>query len=584
MTRPDPTRLRRTAWLMLAVLVAVAAVLLVGAASRPAAADPSPAPAPPVAPTVKPSVPAPSGSGKPSPSVSVTPSVSLPLDEEPAWYDLSGQVREAISDFLAWAVATGLNPLLQTLGETVLATPDLTGDDRVRQVWTGSLVVTNAAFVLLVILGGFVITSDGATQRGYGLREIAPRLALAAAAANMSLVVVAKAISVTNALTAAIAGRGVDPATAAAAIRESTENAMKFSGFLHSMLSLGLLVMAIVVVITFILRVMLLVALIGLAPLALACHALPQTEQLAFVWWRSLTACLLIQVGQTIVLVAGLRVFLTPTGETLLGIPASKNGLLGLLICLTMLWLLVKVPFWTKQYVLAGLTQQRGPGLFRQIIGTIIAVKTLGGLTRVLPRSGTRPRPIRRAAHPSTALAGRVTPRRTSGHKRPVRPVTASPAVRRRPGPVGPAEFTHAPTFHQPLPASAGHTDPEFSRPPAAAAPMKRPTGSAPAARFTDRPAPQAPPRPSGPAPAIRFTPPPQPAAPTARPAARPAAPPAVKPAAGTPAPQLFSHAGKPHTAPPRPPAPVTPVFSHPRPKPTPRRGHRRGGGSNPRK
>ncbi|MGH3739477.1 MAG: hypothetical protein ACRDT6_28335, partial [Micromonosporaceae bacterium] len=555
------------------LLVAIVAALAVAFGGEPVAADPAPTPAPGSTPAPAPA-PSPRPSSAPSGAPSSSPPAGIPAPSfpaptpdpglgDPAWYDLPGQVRQAISGFLAWAVKTALNPALRALGESVLATPDLTGDTRVRQVWTGSLVVINAVFVLLVIAGGFVIVTSGGT---HGLREIAPRLAFAALAANLSLLVVGKAITATNAVTAAIAGRGVDPATASAAIKEITDKAMRGEAFLHTILSLGLVVMAIIVVITFILRVMLMVALIGLAPLALACHALPQTEQLAYTWWRSLAACLAIQIGQTIVLVAGLRVFLTPSGKTLLGVPSTSSGLLGLLVCLTMLWLLIKVPLWTKQYVLAGLGQ--GKGIVRKIIGTILLFKTVGRLTGITGNTGNHTARRARTAHRAVPARSASPARQRRGPRSP-----RKVAARRTPTQVGPAEFTHAPTFHQPLPAPAGHTDLEFSNPPATAIPTKRPTGSVRPSRFSDTPAKQAPlRRPSTPAPTMRFTPPP--AAPPAAPSGvKPAAPPGVKPAAGAPAPLLFSGAGKPHTAPKRPPAPVTPVFSHPEPKPQKKRG-----------
>jgi hypothetical protein len=41
--------------------------------------------------------------------------------------------------------------------------------------------------------------------------------------------------------------------------------------------------------------------LIAVAPFALACHALPQTEGIARWWWRAFTAILAIQSAQAVV-------------------------------------------------------------------------------------------------------------------------------------------------------------------------------------------------------------------------------------------------------------------------------------------
>ena len=59
---------------------------------------------------------------------------------------------------------------------------------------------------------------------------------------------------------------------------------------LFSLLILAALVMAVVVVITFLLRTAMLALLVGLAPLALTCHATPYTEGLAYTWWRAVGA------------------------------------------------------------------------------------------------------------------------------------------------------------------------------------------------------------------------------------------------------------------------------------------------------
>ena len=307
----------------------------------PAAADPSPAPAPAPAPAPSPA-PTPGQPPHPGPSApspaptkptSTSPSTppAAPGLDDPSWYDPEALIRHAIASFLGWVAAQALNPTLDALGQTVLATPDLSSDERVQDIWTGSLVVTNTALVLLVVVGGFMIIGRENLQARAGLKEIAPRIAVAAITANLSLLVIGKAIVFTNAVTAGIAHRGVNTKAAAKAIQQTIEAHLSGDDVMASLLIIAMNVMAMVVVATFVLRIMLMVGLIGVAPLALACHAFPQTEQVAYTWWRSLAACLAIQVGQAVVLVAALRVFLTPTDGLLPGYYTDK-GLLGLLL------------------------------------------------------------------------------------------------------------------------------------------------------------------------------------------------------------------------------------------------------------
>lgn len=122
---------------------------------------------------------------------------------------------------------------------------------------------------------------------------------------------------------------------------------------------MAVIVLVLVVVITFIMRVACLVLLIGFAPLALVCHALPQTEGLAYTWWRAMGACLGIQLAQAAIVLGAIRI----TGSTILGIPTSTSGYMRTLICLCMLWILIKIPGWMKQFVLGSMGQRHGRGL-----------------------------------------------------------------------------------------------------------------------------------------------------------------------------------------------------------------------------
>src|SRR5699024_7109861 len=68
---------------------------------------------------------------------------------------------------------------------------------------------------------------------------------------------------------------------------------------------------------TVIIRLMLWILLTAAAPLALAAHALPQTEGLARLWWRAIGALLVMQVGQALVLRVTVTLFLAREGISL---------------------------------------------------------------------------------------------------------------------------------------------------------------------------------------------------------------------------------------------------------------------------
>lgn len=552
------------------LLLVVLGILVTGTAAAigtgPAWADPTPAPAPapgaqsnptpsPIGPPPT-ATPTPTTPSTPAPAPGPTPPGGMPTDSggSPGLFDIPGQVRQAINDFILWIAKTGLKPVMDTLGHTVLSTPDLTSNPQVKAIWTTSLVAANAIFVLFVVAGGFIVASRETLQNRYGLKEIAPRVVVAAVTANVSLIVCGKAIEAVNALTAAIAGQGVDGQGAATAIEQILDQPVSGSlpPILYSLLVLAVLVMAIVVVMTFVLRMALLVMLVGVAPLALMCHATPQTEGLAYTWWRAFAACLGMQLGQAVIILATVRVFLTPAGPEAFGIPLAPDGLLAVLVCLTMLWLLIKLPGWMK-HLLLGRLGHSGRGLVGQIIHAVVMLKTLGALAGV-GRGTSRPA---RSARPASSGRPRPGPAATTGAvprsggpgPRPPHPTRPRPA----PTPPGPAAFSNAPVSHTPLAEPAGTAEaPAFS---SAAQPS------------TPRPAPA-----TGPAPA-RFSHPPTPTTTIPARTSRPAAPrfsnaptpPALvrRPTSPVPA-ATFSAAPRSQTAPKRPPAPVTPVFSTP--------------------
>ncbi|MBQ1018012.1 hypothetical protein KBX71_09065 [Micromonospora sp. D93] len=458
-------------------------------------------------------------------------------------------------------VETGLAPVMDTLGKTVLSTPDLTDNEQVKTIWTTSLVIANTVFVLFVIVGGFVVTSRETLQSRHGLKEILPRLLIGGVGANLSLLLCAKILTVVNALTAAIAGQGVDGPAAATALTQALTNASQGNNFLLTLMILAALVMAIVVVLTFILRVAAMILLIGVSPLALMCHATPQTEGLAYTWWRAFGACLGMQLAQAFIMLATIRVFLTPTGPAVLGLPITTDGFLGIGVCLTMLWVLIKLPGWMKQFILGPLGQSRGRGLLGQLVSTYLTFKTLGlaagalGGSKAAGRTaGTAVRGGGTAPRPGLGRPGPGRPPRP-GTPRPPRPPRSGPSGP-SPVPAGPAAFSHAPSVHTPLAQPAGTTTaPAFSHtePPATAGP----TGAVPPTGFSATPSPQpAPPASVSPS-AVSFSHPPTTLAPAAIRDATGSAP------ASTRAPAVvFSAAPPAQTAPKRPPAPVTPTFS----------------------
>ncbi|WP_431884828.1 hypothetical protein [Micromonospora wenchangensis] len=451
-------------------------------------------------------------------------------------------------DLVVWAAEQALQPVLEALGNSWLSTPDLTANEHVKAFWTTSLIAANGVFVLFIVANGFLVTTRETLQTRHGLKQVLPRIAVGAVLANSSLIIGQKAIEATNALTVALAGNSVDGPAAATAIRQITDDALRGQGFLMVLLVIAVVVMCLLLEFTFVLRLAALVILLGIAPVALICHASPLTEGLAQLWWRAFLACLGLQLGQAVVVMATVKVFLTPAGPTVLGVPFTSNGLLGVVVCLTMLWLLIKLPGWMRQFVLGPLGQSNGRGLLGQLVRAFVMTKTLGAAAGILGRTA-----------PSSPAAGRTLPRPPGSRpspggsrpSRPPRPSRPGPTPR-PPSPAGPVAFSHAPVTHTPLPAPAGtNAAPTFSHPASPSTPTAAPSGVVPPVRFSHPASPQ--------------SSPPSPALPPARVAFSDATTTTARAAANSPAPVVtFSSSPTPQTAPRRPPGPVIPVFSAP--------------------
>jgi hypothetical protein len=265
-------------------------------------------------------------------------------------FDLSCHVGQAVDSWFAGLVKSAISPLFSLLGRTLLATPQLGQFATVHSLWTGSVAIADAAYVLAVLAGGILVMSHQSLQAAYTVKEIAPRLVVGFVAANLSLLVAGKAIALADGLSAALAGQGLDPAAAAAMLRSLTLRLLSSGGMFYILLALFAVLLVLVLAVIYAARLMLTVVLIVIAPLALACHALPQAEGIARWWWRAFAGILAIQCAQAVVLVAALRLFFTEQWTALAAPPGSAGSFDSVqLVCL--LYILVRIPFWIGRKV-----------------------------------------------------------------------------------------------------------------------------------------------------------------------------------------------------------------------------------------
>ena len=108
------------------------------------------------------------------------------------------------------------------------------------------------------------------------------------------------------------------------------------------MLALVAVILALVFAVTYVLRLMGVILLTAVAPLALACYALPQTAWAARWWWRAMTAVLVIPAAQALVMTAAVKVFFTTAWVN----TSSGQYLLHMIITICLLYILLRIPFW----------------------------------------------------------------------------------------------------------------------------------------------------------------------------------------------------------------------------------------------
>jgi hypothetical protein len=363
--------------LVLLALAAVTAGVWLG--GLPAAAQPAPT-SPPLS-TSRPAGPPSTTTrlpGAPPSTVGLPPALAPPAS--PGVFDVAGRIREAVNGWVRELVAWAIGPTVELAAQSVLATPDLTAPQgRVTELWRRSAALANAGYVLLVAAGGVLVMTNETLQARYTIKEVAPRLVVGIIASNISLLLVGFGIQLANALARALLSPGVDPEQARATLKAVLIPPLDNASPLLLLVGLAVVVLAVVLAASYVLRVALLVVLIVAGPLALACHGLPQTEELARWWWRATTACLMVPVAQALAVSCGLQVFFHTDTDRVLGLGGGR--LVDLLVAVCLLWLLARIPVWAARLVLAG-----RPGTVMAVAKSYVTYRLVRrGLSRLTP-------------------------------------------------------------------------------------------------------------------------------------------------------------------------------------------------------
>ncbi|MFC4148023.1 conjugal transfer protein TrbL family protein [Micromonospora mangrovi] len=293
-----------------------------------------------------------------------------------------GWLLDQILDWLATGILAALDALFGVISSALLVTPNVTGLPQVQALTGRSVLVVDTVFVLaFVAVGVLTLTAGGDERSRYTVKDLLPRLIVGFVAAHFSQLWCDMVIDLANALTATLTAGEGDTDSALRAIRTHIT-----AGQDSSVVLLFVVCVAIIAVLvastafSVIVRFAVVLVLTAFAPLALACHALPQTDAVARLWWRSYIGALAVPVVQGFTLYAG-QWMLTDPDHLLpvLGLPVEPGGVINLFVVMVMLWTTLRVPALMRRVV----STSGGGGT--NMVGSAVRVILVQQVTRAVP-------------------------------------------------------------------------------------------------------------------------------------------------------------------------------------------------------
>lgn len=285
---------------------------------------------------------------EPSPAPAPEPEAPSEGEDECGPVDVPCMVVNGFFGWINEVVADFLNSGLMLAGVSMmLMTPSSSG---IQSVWEASAGIVNTSFVLIVTAAGVLVMGHQTVQTSTGIKEILPRLVLAFIAVNASWFICQQLGLLASAVSVAILGETADEDSVNQAMARFLSNP-RDEGLITAGFMLMAAVAGVIFVFTVIIRLMLWILLTAAAPLALAAHALPQTQGLARLWWRAIGALLIMQVGQALVLRMVMTLFLEREGLSMFDPLGTAGSLIELQVLLACLYVLIRVPFWAGKQI-----------------------------------------------------------------------------------------------------------------------------------------------------------------------------------------------------------------------------------------
>ncbi len=295
-------------------------------------------------------------------------------------------------------VTDAFTSLFAAVKDILVATPDVTRLPQVRTITTRVEMVLDVVFGLVFLAAAGLTMVAGHDERArHTTRTLVPRMVVAFVAAHYSPLLCSQLITLLDAVTTGVSGTRSTLGALSAVQAQLQDNTGGVSVLLFVVLGVIVTVLFAGVALSFVVRLGVLVVLVVTGPLALACHALPQTDPVARLWWRAVAGCLLVPVLQALALQTGETVLLDPASQGLL-LGTHASGVLNLLVVIAMMVICGRIPGLVRRYVM------RTPA---SLGGRLLRVVALRHTVRVLTRTTRSRRRPQRDDQPARTRGGR---------------------------------------------------------------------------------------------------------------------------------------------------------------------------------
>ncbi len=296
-----------------------------------------------------------------------------------------GWILDGIFSWFADAILDVLNAIIAAITKALLRTPDVTVLPQVQALTGRSVLIVDTVFVLVFIAVGALTMFAGGDERArYTAKDLLPRCVVGFVAAHFSQLIASKLIELANALTGALTEVDAGSDGGLGGMKNSILATRDSAGALFFVVCVAIIVVLLATTaISMIVRFAIVLILTTIAPIALACHALPQTDGAARLWWRAYVGVLAIPPVQGLFLAAG-QWMLTDSRHMLplLGLPVEPGGVLNLFVVMVLLWTAVRVPSIMRRLIASPNANNN------RVLGAVVRVVAVQTVGRALPGVG----------------------------------------------------------------------------------------------------------------------------------------------------------------------------------------------------